>query len=102
VASQRRHGKQKPELNLFEEMRQLAASDKSISPREILRMATLQGARALGLAGRTGELSNNTAADVIAIPAGTGLSNPYDTVLAHTGPVLASLIGGRWAISPAV
>ncbi len=102
LASQRRYGKQKPELNLFEEMRQLAASDRSISPREILRMATLQGARALGLAGRTGELSNNTAADVIAIPAGTVLSNPYDTVLAHTGPVLASLIGGRWAISPAL
>ena len=53
LATTRKIGKQKPELNMFDEMRQLADSDKSISPSEIIRMATVNGARALGLAGRS-------------------------------------------------
>ena len=68
LATTRKIGKQKPELNMFEEMRALAASDKNISPAEILRMATVNGARALGLAGQIGELSKNAFADLIAIP----------------------------------
>ena len=61
--------KQQPlELNLFEEMRQLAAADKSISPVEILRLATINGAKAMGMAGQIGELSENAFADLIAIP----------------------------------
>ena len=66
LATTRKIGKQKPELNMFEEMRLLAATDKSISPPEILRMATVNGARALGLAGQAGELSENASADLIA------------------------------------
>ncbi len=68
LATMRKIGRQKPELNMFEEMRQLAASDKDISPAEILRMATINGARALGLSGQVGELSANCSADLIAIP----------------------------------
>ncbi len=66
LATTRKTGKQKPELNMFEEMRMLADTDKAISPLEILRMATVNGARALGLAGETGELSKNAFADLIA------------------------------------
>ena len=43
-------------------------SDKTISPVEILQMATVNGARALGLAGKVGELSPGAFADLIAIP----------------------------------
>ncbi|HUZ07235.1 MAG TPA: amidohydrolase family protein, partial [Candidatus Paceibacterota bacterium] len=59
---------QKPELDLFAEMSALAAKDKTISPGQILRMATVSGAKALGMAGRIGELSKNAFADLIAIP----------------------------------
>jgi len=100
LATTRKIGKQKPELNLFEEMRLLAASDKDISPVEILRMATVNGARALGLAGETGELSKNTSADLIAIPFDGKIAEAYDAVLTHTGNVNASMIEGRWAIPP--
>jgi cytosine/adenosine deaminase-related metal-dependent hydrolase len=100
LATTRKIGKQKPELNMFEEMRQLAADDNTVSPEEILRMATVNGARALGLAGQIGELSKNAAADLIAIPAGTKSADVYETVLAHTGNVKASMIDGRWAIPP--
>lgn len=100
LATTRKIGKQKPELNMFEEMRQLAASDKNIPPAEILRMATVNGARALGLAGQAGELSKNASADLIAIPSGKASDDIFETVLAHTGNVSASMIDGRWAIPP--
>ena len=100
LATTRKIGKQEPELNMFEEMRQLAAANKDISPEEILRMATVNGARALGLTGQIGELSKNSTADLIAIPAGAKAFDVYETVLAHTGNVKASMIDGRWAMPP--
>ena len=81
LATTRKIGKQKPELNLFEEMRQLAAADKTISPAEILRMATVNGARALGLIGHVGELSKNASADLIAIPFDGKITEAYDAIL---------------------
>jgi cytosine/adenosine deaminase-related metal-dependent hydrolase len=100
LATMRKIGKQKPELNMFEEMRQLAQADKTISPTEILRMATVNGAQALGQAGRIGRLAKDAFADLIAIPSGGKSSDIYETVLAHTGNVRASMIDGRWAMPP--
>ena len=100
LATTRKIGKQKPELNMFEEMRSLASADKTISPAEILRMATVNGARALGLAGEVGEISKNAFADLITVPSGKKTDGPYETILAHTGNVCASIIDGRWAIPP--
>jgi len=99
LATVRKIGKQEPELNMFDEMRLLAANDPKLSPSEILRMATINGARALGLAGQVGELSENAFADLIAIPA-SRINDTHEAVLAHTGPVSASMIDGRWAILP--
>jgi cytosine/adenosine deaminase-related metal-dependent hydrolase len=100
LATVRKTGKQKPELNLFEEMRLLAATDKTISSAEILRMATINGAQALGLAGKAGELSKNAFADLIAVPFAGKAVNAGEAILAHDGNVSASMIGGRWAIPP--
>ena len=100
LATTRKTGKQKPELNMFEEMRLLAASDKSISPEEILQMATVNGARALGLVGEVGELSKNASADLIAVLFDGKITDAHEAVLAHSGNVSASLIDGRWAIPP--
>jgi cytosine/adenosine deaminase-related metal-dependent hydrolase len=98
LATVRCVGKQKPELNLFEEMRSLAAADKSVSPEEIIRMVTINGARALGRKGQIGELRPGTLADLIAIPDAGGKKNVFETVLGHAGPVQASMIDGRWII----
>jgi aminodeoxyfutalosine deaminase len=100
LATTRKVGKQKPELNMFDEMRQLAESDKTVSPMEILRMATVNGARALGLAGQAGELVKNASADLIAVPCDGKITNVCETVLAHAGNVSASMIDGRWTIPP--
>jgi cytosine/adenosine deaminase-related metal-dependent hydrolase len=88
--------KQTPELNMFREMQTLAARDKTVSPLEILQMATVNGACALGMKGRIGELTPGALADLITIPATGDGTDIYETVLHHAGPVHASVIGGRW------
>jgi cytosine/adenosine deaminase-related metal-dependent hydrolase len=100
LATVRKIRKQNPELSMFDEMRELAASDPKLPPAEILRMATVNGARALGRAGQIGELSENALADLIAIPASTNTNDPCETVLAHAGTVSASMIDGDWVIPP--
>ena len=42
----------------------------------------------------------NSLADLIAIPA-SKTKDVHEAVLAHTGPVSASMIDGRWTILPA-
>jgi cytosine/adenosine deaminase-related metal-dependent hydrolase len=100
LATVRKTGKQKPELDLFAEMRALAERDKTVSSAEILQMATVNGARALGLAGKIGELSKNAFADIIAIPFSGKFSRANEAMLEHTGNVAANMIEGRWAIPP--
>ena len=93
-------GRQKPELDMFAEMRELAAKDGTISPATILRMATVSGAKALGLTGRIGELSKNAFADLIAIPFEGKISKAAEAIVNFSGSVHASMIGGKWAIPP--
>jgi aminodeoxyfutalosine deaminase len=100
LATTRKTGRQPPELNMFEEMRQFAASDSALSSAEILRMATLHGASALGLTGQVGEISQNAYADLISVPFKGKTTGAFDAVLAHTGNVSASMIDGRWAVPP--
>ena len=98
LASVRKTGRHKPELDMFAEMRAVAAHDKTISPAEILEMATVNGAGALGLAGQAGELARNAFADLIAISFAGKFSRAHEAVLDHTGSVAASMIDGRWVI----
>ena len=98
LATTRKTGRQLPELNLFAEMQMLAEKDKSLSPVEILKMATINGARALGLAGKIGELTAGALADVIALPFDGPATKAYAAVLQHAGNVAASIIDGRWTI----
>lgn len=100
LATVRRQGTEPLELNLFAEMQALAASDKTLSPGDILRMATVNGAQALGLAGRIGELSENAFADLIAIPFSGKVSETIEAVVNFPGRVAASMIGGEWAMAP--
>jgi cytosine/adenosine deaminase-related metal-dependent hydrolase len=92
--------RQTVELNLFEEMRALAATEPSLPPRRILEMATLNGARALDLNGRIGELSERSFADLIALPFAGKLADIYNAILHHQGHVAASMIDGYWALPP--
>ena len=86
------------QLDLFEEMRVLAATDPALSPKTILEMVTINGARALGMSGQIGELSEKGFADIIAVPCNGTIADICDCVLHHAGPVTGSLIDGQWAV----
>jgi cytosine/adenosine deaminase-related metal-dependent hydrolase len=88
------------ELSLFEEMRALSRNEPSLSARKIVGMATLSGARALGMGGQIGELAEGAFADLIVLPFAGKLADIYDAVLDHQGHVVASMIDGQWALAP--
>jgi len=90
------------ELNLFSEMQAFASKFPDVAPEQILRMATVNGAHALGMKGLTGELSEGALADVIAIPCDGAGRDVYEAILHHQGDVVASMINGHWAMAPAL
>ncbi len=100
LASVYKGRRQTVELSMFEEMRALAKRESGLSPNAILRMATINPARALGRTGQIGELSRGARADLIAVPFSGKPSQAYDRVLDHSGGVAASLIDGQWALPP--
>lgn len=92
--------KQPLELNLFSELRSFARKNPRIAARAILRLATVNGARALGLAGKLGELTPRAYADLIALPYTGDTAGVHDAIINHGRAVTASMIGGHWAIAP--
>lgn len=89
------HG-QTIELDMFAEMRTLQAAQPWLRPRGLVRMATMNGARALGLAERIGRLSPGCRADLICIPFAEERSQALEAVIAHKGPVKSSMVNGVW------
>jgi cytosine/adenosine deaminase-related metal-dependent hydrolase len=92
--------RQRAELNLFDEMRAFAGANPGVPARTIVRMGTVNGARALGLAGQAGELTPGAFADLIAIPCSGKAPECWDAVVQHRGDVAASMIDGEWAVAP--
>jgi cytosine/adenosine deaminase-related metal-dependent hydrolase len=90
-----------PSLDLLAEMRWLAGQKPDVSPEVIVRMATVNGARALGFGGVIGAIQEGAAADLIALPFAGGPEDVYDNIIQHRGPVLASMIAGQWVFGPA-
>jgi cytosine/adenosine deaminase-related metal-dependent hydrolase len=90
------------ELNMFAEMQALAVAHPEIAPATILKMATLNAARALGRKGQFGEITRHAAADLIVLPFEAEFARVYEGVVHYPGDVLASMIGGEWALEPAL
>ena len=84
------------QLSMFEEMRTFAATSAAPSPSTIVQMATLNGAKALGLAGKVGDLRTGAFADLITLPFTGKRSAAHESVVHHRGPIAASMIAGRW------
>lgn len=95
------NGKEGLELNLFHEMRAFSHAHPAVPPETILNMATVNGARALGMAGKIGELSGHAFADLIAIPFTGPISDAAAAIVNFSGRVHTSMIGGQWAVAQA-
>jgi len=100
LATVRKHPRSQPELNMFLEMLAFAAKHPGVPAKQILRMATVNGACALGLKGQAGELACGANADLIVLPCPRKVADIFESVLHHSGDVSASMIAGQWAIAP--
>jgi cytosine/adenosine deaminase-related metal-dependent hydrolase len=96
LASVKTRRGQRIELNMFEEMRAMRKEFGELPPNDILRMATSNGARALGLGGNIGQLCERAVADLIVLPFEGAPKHVFESVLEHRGDVAASMIDGRW------
>ncbi|MCC6822261.1 MAG: amidohydrolase family protein [Verrucomicrobia subdivision 3 bacterium] len=100
LATVQKTPRQKVELNLFAEMRAFAKAQPRVPPEQIIRMATTNGARALGLRSQVGELRPKAFADLIALPFAGKPTDSYAAVVAHAGPLTAGMIDGDWTLAP--
>jgi cytosine/adenosine deaminase-related metal-dependent hydrolase len=101
LATVAKNEKEPLELKLFHEMQAFSRANPGVTPETILKMATVNGARALGMAGKIGELCANAFADLIALPFTGPVANASAAAVNFSGRVRASMIGGQWAIAPA-
>jgi cytosine/adenosine deaminase-related metal-dependent hydrolase len=82
------------ELNMFTEMQQFAKVYPKVAPVQILRMATSNGAAAIGLKGKVGELRAGSFADLIAVPF-TGKTSQAASAVLYTKRIGECFINGQ-------
>ncbi len=82
-------------LSLFSEMRELLRKEPSVAPREVLTMATANGARAVGRADSLGRIAPGFEADLIAIPAPAAGIDVFDGIVAFDGKLRWMMVGGE-------
>jgi aminodeoxyfutalosine deaminase len=81
-------------LSLFAEMRELSRKEPQLSPREIVEMATVNGARAIGQSNRLGCIVKGAAADLIALPIKTGV-DVFQDIVAFDDAVSWMMVNGE-------
>lgn len=94
LASTRTQPGVRAQLSMFAEMAGLAAHDTTIDSAEILRRATIHGARALGLEHEIGSLGPGLLADFCVIAARATHDDVHDAIVHHEGTASATWIGG--------
>lgn len=87
---------QKPELNMFLEMQRFATAFPGVSPMEIIRMSTLNAAKALYKKGLIGEFAPNACADFVALPLPKARRKDIaEAILNHKGTVSETWVSGK-------
>ena len=80
-------------LSLFAEMRELMRKDLALSPLEVLMMATVNAAKAIGQSDRLGRISPGFHADLIAVPQeGTDV---FESIVGFEGTIPWIMIDGN-------
>jgi cytosine/adenosine deaminase-related metal-dependent hydrolase len=99
LASIHQTRKRRAELSIFDEMSAFASAQPKTAPAKILRLATVNGARALGMAGQVGEIKPGSFADLIVVPFPGKPTQCAEALVNHSGAVTASMIDGEWAMA---
>jgi cytosine/adenosine deaminase-related metal-dependent hydrolase len=82
-------------LSLFDEMRALCDLHLSVSPREAVEMATLNGARALRRPRELGCIVPKARADLIALPIAPSAEALFEEIVAYRRPVDWVMVNGQ-------
>lgn len=96
LATTRKKKRSKPTLNLFDEMSRFQDTNPSIAPESIVRMVTINGAKALGVEGNRGELKSNADADLLSIEWHGDTDSLPAAIVASAGSGMRSMIAGQW------
>jgi len=96
LASTRKKNGTKPNLDLFDEMKLFADKNVEFTAEEIIRMVTINGAKALGKSHFIGEFSANTAADLITMPIAPAVQQTAEKVLESTDSPSRVMVAGQW------
>jgi aminodeoxyfutalosine deaminase len=84
-----------PDLNVLEEVRTVTKKFPGVAPESVLRMATLSGAEGLGMSAMIGSLTPGKRADMIALPCGPLLKEPYDVLVTGSSQPCQMWLGGQ-------
>lgn len=84
-----------PDLNLHDELRFLHRTYPQLSAERIVRLGTLDGARALGLSDQIGSLAPGKQADFVVLRSSDVGDDPYEAILAPTARVERVVYAGR-------
>jgi len=82
------------DLSLFAEMRAFQKEFPNVSPEEVLKMVTVNGARALRQETVLGKIRSGFLADLVAVPCARSTS-AFEEIVAFDRPVSWSMIGGQ-------
>ena len=82
------------DLSLFAEMRELLRNESGLSPREVLAMATLNGALALGQRGLLGTIQPGAFADLVALPNVPSDADVFEKIVAFEETVPWMMLNG--------
>jgi cytosine/adenosine deaminase-related metal-dependent hydrolase len=86
-------------LSVFAEMRELLRKEPRLSPRELLIMATLNGARAIGQRDLLGTIQRGAYADLISVPEAPSAAGAFETIVAFEETVPWVMVNGA-VVSP--
>jgi cytosine/adenosine deaminase-related metal-dependent hydrolase len=81
-------------LSLLSELRTLRAVDETLSAEELLRMITVNPARALRRKGKLGQIVPGALADLIALPLSRSVPALYDAIVDYDRPIPWMMIDG--------
>lgn len=84
-----------PSLSVLDEMRFLLGEVQGVSAADVLRMGTLHGARALGIADTAGSITVGKSADLVVIPLDTGCRDGWCNMLASNQLPCEVYIAGK-------
>ncbi|MCH7526837.1 MAG: amidohydrolase family protein, partial [Planctomycetes bacterium] len=85
-----------PSLSVLDEIRHIRRVHPDMDGHVLLEMATIRGARALGLDDQIGTLTTGKSADITVVPFDTlGPDDPVENILCSTMSPLATYVRGR-------